>query len=121
MKPPANQVPNQINMYSQYLTPTTAVAPNQLQDFPTPGQFMTANGAVIPFVQPRPKNDKLEVSIHWQFYVFCALHVWFVCFSDWPRPCLETLVMAVENDCKGIIGENFLRHVKKKGNCTNEF
>ncbi|XP_071797947.1 uncharacterized protein [Asterias amurensis] len=58
--PPANQVPNHINMYSQYLTPTNAVAPNQLQDFPAPGQFMTANGAVIPFVQPRPKNDKLE-------------------------------------------------------------
>ncbi|XP_071797933.1 muscleblind-like protein 1 isoform X2 [Asterias amurensis] len=64
--PPANQVPNHINMYSQYLTPTNAVAPNQLQDFPAPGQFMTANGAVIPFVQPRPKNDKLEVCREFQ-------------------------------------------------------
>ncbi|XP_033637992.1 muscleblind-like protein 1 isoform X10 [Asterias rubens] len=64
--PPANQVPNHINMYSQYLTPTNAVAPNQLQDFPAPGQFMTPNGAVIPFVQPRPKNDKLEVCREFQ-------------------------------------------------------
>ena len=70
IKPPANQVPNHINMYSQYLTPTNAVAPNQLQDFPAPGQFMTPNGAVIPFVQPRPKNDKLEVSFYRKFDLF---------------------------------------------------
>ncbi|XP_038049875.1 muscleblind-like protein 1 isoform X7 [Patiria miniata] len=66
-EPPANQVPSHLNsMYSQYL-PAQHIAPtNQLQDFPTPGQIFTPNGAVIPYLPQRPKNDKLEVCREFQ-------------------------------------------------------
>ncbi|XP_022095109.1 muscleblind-like protein 1 isoform X10 [Acanthaster planci] len=66
--PTANQVPSQLNsMYSPYLTAAPTMAPaSHMQDFPTPGQILTPNGTVIPYLPQRPKNDKLEVCREFQ-------------------------------------------------------